>query len=298
MDACLSTSSGCHTKEWLRENVPELLEVEQDDESALGRVRQRLIQQYGHLFVVRHGKHQMKTFPTVVKDSGEDLPGCARTSSSCRHFAVIKEQAGNASFNVEEMAAWLEENAEHLEDVGDAQGDQFCIVADTLFEIADVDDDGSLNFPEFVAVSRQHNMRGEASNLLLAVHAASDGFWNVLGGVFKGFVSGALGNLGKASDSSNLRRILGSVTFDWSSLDKKALHQTLKRLFDQMDKNHDQKVSYEELAGIFQGALSTEEVKRAFSRIDLHGTNYLTFEELDTFLFSALSAEDMETLGS
>jgi len=109
------------------------------------------------------------------------------------------------------------------------------IVADTLFEIADVDDDGSLNFPEFVA-----------------------------------------------------------VTFDWSSLDKKALHQTLKRLFDQMDKNHDQKVSYEELAGIFQGALSTEEVKRAFSRIDLHGTNYLTFEELDTFLFSALSAEDME----
>eukprot|EP00439_Symbiodinium_sp_Y106_P074667 s454_g14.t1 len=239
MDACLSTSSGCHTKEWLRENVPELLEVEQDDESALGRVRQRLIQQYGHLFVVRHGKHQMKTFPTVVKDSGEDLPGCARTSSSCRHFAVIKEQAGNASFNVEEMAAWLEENAEHLEDVGDAQGDQFCIVADTLFEIADVDDDGSLNFPEFVA-----------------------------------------------------------VTFDWSSLDKKALHQTLKRLFDQMDKNHDQKVSYEELAGIFQGALSTEEVKRAFSRIDLHGTNYLTFEELDTFLFSALSAEDMETLGS
>ena len=31
------------------------------------------------------------------------------------------------------------------------------------------------------------------------------------------------------------------VTFDWSSLDKKALHQTLKRLFDQMDKNHDQK---------------------------------------------------------
>ena len=66
--------------------------LSEDDESALGRVRQRLIQQYGHLFVVRHGKHQMKTFPTVVKDSGEDLPGCARTSSSCRHFAVIKEQ--------------------------------------------------------------------------------------------------------------------------------------------------------------------------------------------------------------
>ena len=42
---------------------------------------------------------------------------------SCKLGAV---EAGNASFNVEEMAAWLEENAEHLEDVGDAQGDQLC----------------------------------------------------------------------------------------------------------------------------------------------------------------------------
>ncbi|CAE7540253.1 hppA [Symbiodinium natans] len=108
-------------------------------------------------------------------------------------------------------------------------------IADTLFNIADVDNDGSLNFPEFVA-----------------------------------------------------------VTFDWSSLDKQALHQTLKRLFDQMDRNNDQQVSYDELANIFHGALSAEEVKQAFSRIDRHENNYLTFEELDTFLFSALSAEDME----
>ena len=36
------------------------------------------------------------------------------------------------------------------------------VVADTLFEIADIDDDGSLNFPEFVAVSRQHSMRSES----------------------------------------------------------------------------------------------------------------------------------------
>ena len=35
--------------------------LSEDDESALGRERQRLIQQYGHLFVVRHGRHQMKT---------------------------------------------------------------------------------------------------------------------------------------------------------------------------------------------------------------------------------------------
>ena len=42
---------------------------------------------------------------------------------SCKLGAV---EAGNASFNVEEMAAWLEEKAEHLEDVGDAQGDQLC----------------------------------------------------------------------------------------------------------------------------------------------------------------------------
>ncbi|CAE7656110.1 CPK24, partial [Symbiodinium microadriaticum] len=269
------------------------------------------------------------------------------------------------------------------------------VVADTLFEIADIDDDGSLNFPEFVAAG----MLADATEP--AVGSPASGGFSVCGGIFAGFVNGALRNLGSKVFESIYDTIAGSrngspletaceyamapsssfaamtmcgeneevnklelniatipaylvgaedplshstklplieqtasmlkkpktsnynhycnnsaepalgksgcdaapalrmlsymmkVTFDWSSLDKKALHQTLKRLFDQMDKNHDQKVSYEELAGIFQGALSTEEVRRAFSRIDLHGTNYLTFEELDTFLFSALSAEDM-----
>ncbi|CAE7460691.1 CML27, partial [Symbiodinium pilosum] len=83
------------------------------------------------------------------------------------------------------------------------------------------------------------------------------------------------------------------VTFDWTTLDETVLRQTLKRLFDQMDKNGDHKVTYDELAGIFHGALSTEEVKNAFARIDMHGTNYVTVEELDTFLFSTLSAEEV-----
>jgi len=107
--------------------------------------------------------------------------------------------------------------------------------AEDLFSVADVDNDGSLNFPEFMA-----------------------------------------------------------VTFDWSSLDDAALTHTLRQLFNQLDKNHDQQVSFDELAEIFHGALSKEEVKNAFSRIDLAGSNYVTLEELETFLFQAVSAQEIE----
>jgi len=93
------TSAFADAAEWLRENVPELLEVEQDDESALGRVRQRLIQQYGHLFVVRHGKHQMKTFPTVVKEDPGFVQWAIRTASD-------PGGPGGASKNIQLLAAF------------------------------------------------------------------------------------------------------------------------------------------------------------------------------------------------
>ena len=41
----------------------------------------------------------------------------AYTDPASPHARAV--EAGNASLNVEEMAAWLAENAQHLEDVGD-----------------------------------------------------------------------------------------------------------------------------------------------------------------------------------
>ncbi|CAE7517180.1 unnamed protein product, partial [Symbiodinium pilosum] len=54
--------------EWLRENVPELLKVSKDDAAAVQQMSERMLAQYGQWFVVRCGKHRMKTFAAILED--------------------------------------------------------------------------------------------------------------------------------------------------------------------------------------------------------------------------------------
>lgn len=59
---------------WLRENVPELRDVSTDDEAIFEELSRRMLERYGQWFVIRYGKHRMKTFAAVVEDS----PGFVR----------------------------------------------------------------------------------------------------------------------------------------------------------------------------------------------------------------------------
>jgi len=76
---------------WLGKHAPHLKELH-------GRYR-------GAEMLVRGGKHDGKSMAKVLS---EDPWYC--------RWLLQAAKAGNASFNMEEMAAWLEENAEHLEE--------------------------------------------------------------------------------------------------------------------------------------------------------------------------------------
>ncbi|CAE7493444.1 unnamed protein product, partial [Symbiodinium sp. CCMP2456] len=54
---------------WLRENAAELLQVREDDEEALTEIGRTFLGRYGNNFVLRTGKHRMKTFQTVIKEA-------------------------------------------------------------------------------------------------------------------------------------------------------------------------------------------------------------------------------------
>jgi len=54
---------------WLRENAPELLQVKEDDEKALAELGRTFLRRYGSHFVLRSGKHRMRTFQTVIKEA-------------------------------------------------------------------------------------------------------------------------------------------------------------------------------------------------------------------------------------
>ncbi|CAE7897596.1 unnamed protein product [Symbiodinium sp. KB8] len=54
---------------WLRKNVPQLLDVREDDDGAIDEIRQKFFKRHGKLFVVRFGKHRMKTFQRTVEEA-------------------------------------------------------------------------------------------------------------------------------------------------------------------------------------------------------------------------------------
>ncbi|CAE7271895.1 unnamed protein product [Symbiodinium sp. CCMP2592] len=66
--------------EWLREKAPELLEAQDDAEIA--QIGQKFFKQYGQHFVVRSGKHRMKTFAVVVKDDPKFVEWALQQSTS------------------------------------------------------------------------------------------------------------------------------------------------------------------------------------------------------------------------
>ncbi|CAE7240064.1 unnamed protein product [Symbiodinium necroappetens] len=67
-------------EDWLREKAPELLQAE--DEAQIAQIGQKFFKQYGQHFVVRSGKHRMKTFAAVVKDDPKFVERAVRQSNS------------------------------------------------------------------------------------------------------------------------------------------------------------------------------------------------------------------------
>lgn len=66
--------------DWLHEKAPELLQAE--DEAQIAQIGQKFLKQYGQHFVVRSGKHRMKTFAAVVKDDPKFVEWAVRQSNS------------------------------------------------------------------------------------------------------------------------------------------------------------------------------------------------------------------------
>mmetsp|Transcript_51398 Transcript_51398/g.106334 ORF Transcript_51398/g.106334 Transcript_51398/m.106334 type:complete len:144 (+) Transcript_51398:308-739(+) len=55
--------------EWFGKHAPELLATSKADGPAFERISEKFFQMYGHIFVVRRGKHRMKTFSRVQEEA-------------------------------------------------------------------------------------------------------------------------------------------------------------------------------------------------------------------------------------
>jgi len=64
---------------WLRENVPELINASKVDAATLTQVSQNFFEKYGKFFLVRHGKHRMKTFQAVLQEAPSYVRWVQRT---------------------------------------------------------------------------------------------------------------------------------------------------------------------------------------------------------------------------
>eukprot|EP00439_Symbiodinium_sp_Y106_P022912 s6060_g2.t2 len=88
---------------WLRENAPELRDVSSDDEAILQDLRRRMLERYGQWFVIRYGKHRMKTFATLV----EEFPGFVRwVEETVAHNTAEKGGVGKNSNNFKLLVAF------------------------------------------------------------------------------------------------------------------------------------------------------------------------------------------------
>merc|ERR1711872_247614 len=55
--------------------------------------------------------------------------------------------------------------------------------------------------------------------------------------------------------------------------------EKLQKLFDEIDTNNDNKISFEEIYEKYGNGMSIEQAKKQFATADKNGDNYLSFEE-------------------
>ncbi|CAE7493465.1 unnamed protein product [Symbiodinium sp. CCMP2456] len=82
---------------WLRENAPELRDVSSDDEAIFEELSRKMLERYGQWFVIRYGKHRMKTFSAVVQEA----PGFVRWAQETVARNAREGAVGRNSSNFE-----------------------------------------------------------------------------------------------------------------------------------------------------------------------------------------------------
>jgi len=85
-----------------------------------------------------------------------------------------------------------------------------------------------------------------------------------------------------------------AMTFDWDSMDPKALNSNVQKLVNDLDSDGGGDVSEKELSSIFQGMLSAKEVHTVFQRMDIDGDGRISVNEMEAFLFEPAGEEDMQ----
>merc|ERR1719167_203874 len=61
--------------------------------------------------------------------------------------------------------------------------------------------------------------------------------------------------------------------------EEKANEEKLQELFDEIDTNNDNKISFEEIYEKYGNGMSIDQAKKQFATADKNGDNYLSFEE-------------------
>mmetsp|Transcript_62471 Transcript_62471/g.135613 ORF Transcript_62471/g.135613 Transcript_62471/m.135613 type:complete len:555 (+) Transcript_62471:76-1740(+) len=107
-----------------------------------------------------------------------------------------------------------------------------------------------------------------------------------------------LGRVFREADIDNDKRLdfneFVAMTFDWKSLDKTTLDDSLKSLIDGLDQDGDGRLQESELAKLLDGAVSRRELRELFKRIDVNCDGSLSPQELHNFLFNSQTDEELD----
>jgi len=84
-----------------------------------------------------------------------------------------------------------------------------------------------------------------------------------------------------------------AMTFDWDSLDPKALNAKVESLITSLDTSGTGDVSETDLSGLFQGMLSKKDIHEVFKRMDTDGSGRISVKEMHEFLFEPAKDDEL-----
>merc|ERR1712121_533655 len=73
--------------------------------------------------------------------------------------------------------------------------------------------------------------------------------------------------------------LLNGFEMQGSAANEEKNQEKLQELFDEIDKNNDNKLSFEEIYEKYGNGMTMDQAKKQFATADKNGDNYLSFEE-------------------